>query len=119
MDNRALNALLALIVALAIAATPSFWLAALLVERIYDLLGTPQIDLFAPGLPLLAWAIAGLIGTGLLVRPLENFIRIHGYQMDSAQEHRGVDFSDGVNDKISDEAEEALARFLNDELKRK
>ncbi|MDG1419258.1 MAG: hypothetical protein P8P99_15785 [Maricaulis sp.] len=119
MDNRALNALLALIVALAIAATPSFWLGALLVERIYELAGTPDINLFEPGLPMFAWAMTGLIGTALLVRPLENLIRVHGYQMDSAEDHRGVDFSDGVNDQISDEAEEALAKFLDDELKRK
>lgn len=119
MDNRSLNALLALIVALAIAATPAFWLGALLVERIYTLLGTAEIALFAPGLPMFAWLVTGLVGTAFLVRPLENFIRVHGYQMDSAEDHRGVDFSAGVNDKISDEAEDALAKFLQDELKRK
>jgi hypothetical protein len=115
-ENRDLNALQSSVLALALAAGPALALAYALIWNLFQAVGLPDAPMFG-GL-LITWAPAGLIGALFWIRPIENFIRRHGYQLDSVEERHGVDFEDGHEDATGDAVADALAERLAEEMRR-
>ncbi|MBO6797142.1 hypothetical protein [Maricaulis sp.] len=109
MTNNAINALIAWTLAIGICALVTL-------ASGYGFLSLfSAIAEFAESEPEVFWAIwsvLGLIGAFFALRPLENFIRHLGYGLKSVEETTKL--SNG--DAISDEAENALADRLRDEL---
>ena len=60
------------------------------------------------------WGVLGLIGAFFALRPLENFIRRLGYGLKSVEETTKL--TNG--DQISEDAENALAERLREELEK-
>jgi hypothetical protein len=113
--NRDLNALQSSVLALALAAGPALGLAYSVIYFGFQALGLEDAPMF--GSLLITWAPAGLIGGLFWIRPVENFIRRHGYQLGSVEERHGVDFEDGYEDATSDAVAEALAERLAEEMR--
>ena len=117
--NHSLNALLALVLALVLAGLPAFGLAYAVTIFVAGLMGLDDPALWGEKSLMLAWTLPGLIGTGFLVRPIENFIRQFGYGLERGEDMRGVSFDDEIKDTTSAAAEKALTDAIEDGLKGK
>ncbi|WP_300529564.1 hypothetical protein [Maricaulis sp.] len=69
----------------------------------------------ADGRLVFAWALPVLAATAFIVRPLENLVRRHGYELNSVETEHQLD---GADD-IADAAAAALQARMEDELKRR
>jgi hypothetical protein len=82
------------------------------------------IDLYAPvstagwttGMAFGAWAIPSLLITAIVVRPVENFTRRHGYGFPPVETARGLGGGEDSGDAISSAAERALTEAVDREL---
>lgn len=117
--NRSLNAFLALILALVLAGLPALALAYGVTSFIAEQMGLDAPAMWGAKSLMLAWMLPGLIFTGLLVRPVENFIRNFGYGLERSEDMRGVSFDDDVSDTTSEAAEKALTEAIEKGLKEK
>ncbi|MHA6288265.1 hypothetical protein [Maricaulis sp. CAU 1757] len=107
--NTSLNPLLAWLLAFAIAVGPAIGLAWWLFDM-FGRLEDPAGDWPYP-------VLTGLLFATLLIRPLENLIRKHGYGLPSVEEAQG---RTGGRDRVSDAAETALSdRLKRERQKRK
>lgn len=77
-------------------------------------------DLYTPtfiaGGTVGAWAIPSLLLTAFLVRPVENFVRRHGYGLPPVETARRLNGGDDSGDAISSAAERALTEAVEREL---
>jgi hypothetical protein len=95
-----------------LAALPAFFIGWTIAEYVAVAETTPTATYLVSGL------VAGLVSALVFMRRIENMIRKHAFEMATVETDVGLSFREDAQNTVSDDAENALAEALTEELER-